>query len=479
MNKMTKAKQIAVRVPDNAESYQDILDRDTVPPAPGLRKEDAPDIGLDPVPTSVYTSQEHFDLEAKHMWLKVWQMACREEEIPNVGDHLVYEIVGRSLIIVRTAPDKIQAFQNVCLHRGRRLVDQAGCKNEFRCPFHGFTWNIDGTFKSHPFPWDFPQIKDEDLSLPEAQVGRWGGFVFVNFDKDAVPLEEWLDPLPEHFAPWRPEERYIALHVGKVVKANWKVVSEAFMESHHTVDTHPQIMPYLADSNSQYDIFSKYITRQVSAMCEPSPHLDEGIEPQDVINAMLGTGGNRSGMQNSAVPQVPEGKTARHFAGDLFRQMLTAEDKHDYSNYGEADLLDAILYNVFPNVSIWGGIAPSLLYRWRPVANKPDETLMEVYRLKLVPKEGPRPDPAPMKLLTGDQRWTDAEELGPLAGIFEQDESNLPYVQIGLNANPDGVVHFSRYQEMRIRHHHHLIQEMINIGEKAEAKAAKAKTKKS
>ena len=92
-------------------------------------------------------------------------MACREEEIPKVGDYQIYEIVGKSLIVTRTAPGEIRAFYNSCLHRGRKLVTVPGSKSEFRCPYHGFAWNCDGTFKENPIPWDFPQWKDRDLSL--------------------------------------------------------------------------------------------------------------------------------------------------------------------------------------------------------------------------------------------------------------------------------------------------------------------------
>jgi phenylpropionate dioxygenase-like ring-hydroxylating dioxygenase large terminal subunit len=130
------------------------------------------------------------------MWMKTWQMACREEQIPNVGDFYVYDIVGKSLIIVRTGPDEIKALYNSCTHRGRKLVTQGGCRKEFKCPYHGFRWKNDGTFLENPLPWDFKHVSDEQLALPEARCGRWGGFVFVNFDDNAAPLEETLGPIP-------------------------------------------------------------------------------------------------------------------------------------------------------------------------------------------------------------------------------------------------------------------------------------------
>ena len=124
-------------------------------------------------------------------------MACREEQIPEVGDSVVYELADTSLIVVRTAPDEIRAYHNSCLHRGTQLRTSSGKVKNFRCPYHGFTWNIDGTLHEIPCGLGLPDHVDEaEFCLPEAQVGTWGGFVFVNVDTDAAPLEEYLEDLP-------------------------------------------------------------------------------------------------------------------------------------------------------------------------------------------------------------------------------------------------------------------------------------------
>ena len=181
-------------------------------------------------------------------------MACREQDIPNVGDHVVYEIVNDSFIVVRTSPTEIKAFVNACLHRGRRLRSEGGCVPNFRCPFHGFTWNIDGTFRENPSGWDFPQINPERFSLPQVRVGTWGGFVFINMDRNAPSLEEYLEDLPKHFTHRPLEDRYTSIHIQKVVRTNWKVAAEAFLESFHLVATHPQLLGSTANSNFFHDL---------------------------------------------------------------------------------------------------------------------------------------------------------------------------------------------------------------------------------
>ena len=119
------------------ESYQDILDRDSRPVPECLRVQQAPYLGSESIPTAHYTDPARFKQEVEHMWMRVWQMACREEEIPEVGDFQIYEVIDQSVLVVRSAPDRIQAFYNSCLHRGRKLATQPGNKSEFRCPFHG------------------------------------------------------------------------------------------------------------------------------------------------------------------------------------------------------------------------------------------------------------------------------------------------------------------------------------------------------
>ncbi|MGZ5935771.1 MAG: aromatic ring-hydroxylating oxygenase subunit alpha [Rhizomicrobium sp.] len=445
-----------------SESYGDILERDTRPVPDFLREKNVPEIGTDPVLASRYCDRAFFEKEVGRVWSRVWQMACREEEIPKVGDYQIYEIVGKSLIITRTAPNEIKAFYNSCLHRGRKLVTMPGSKSEFRCPYHGFAWNCDGTFKENPIPWDFPQWKDRDMSLPEAKVASWGGFVFVNFDLTAPALETVLGPLAKDFERYDFANRYKAVHVAKVVRANWKAVAEAFMESHHSITTHPQILPFLADANSQYDLLNDYVSRHFSASGVPSPFIaDRNLSDSDIIRAMAAGGGGTRRRVSEDNTDVPSNITARAFAAEAARQSLAVEDGWDYSKCSDAEMIDALLYNVWPNMSFWAGYAPNLTYRWRPNGRDPESAIMDVMILKRVPKSGPRPAPASVHFLREDEKWSDAPELGGLAGIFEQDMGNLPYVQEGLHASGTGTVHFGRYTEMRIRQLHRMLDRFI------------------
>ncbi|MEZ5217147.1 MAG: Rieske (2Fe-2S) protein [Ilumatobacteraceae bacterium] len=191
------------RTSTRADAYQELLDRDSREVPATYRFVSTLRSGPLRVGVDRYVDPEFHRREVQQVWKRVWQMACRESDLPEVGDHLNYEICGIQLLVTRSAPDRIQAFHNVCLHRGRQLKEHDGRAEEFRCPFHGLAWNLDGSLKHIPCRWDFGHV-GEEWPLGEVKVGFWGGFVFVNLDPDAAPPEEHLDGLTEQFEAWPP-----------------------------------------------------------------------------------------------------------------------------------------------------------------------------------------------------------------------------------------------------------------------------------
>ena len=410
-----------------------------------------------------YTSREFHEREKARLWPRVWQMACREEDIPQPGDYTLYEIVDHSFFLVRQQDGTIKAFYNSCLHRGRMLVTHPGSTQQFRCPFHGFTWTIDGRLKEIPCRWDFPDVKDEHCALPEARVESWGGWVFLNMSADAVPLAEYLGPLPQHFVEWGLDHSYIGVHVARVVASNWKATLEAFSEAWHSADTHPQILPYTGDTNSQYDHWPEYphVDRMITPFGVPSPYLEGKVSEQEIFDALMsmpGGGGRRGSPVQMA---VPPGTTGRALVAHLMRGACSTAYGADMSHAPDAELLDAILYNVFPNFVPWGGYGPSLNYRFRPNGDDHHSSIMEVMILMRHPKDAPKPPSAAVHWLAPEEPWTNAPQLGPLGPIFDQDMGNLGFVQRGLKASAGKRVLLSRYQESRLRHLHELIDQYL------------------
>ncbi|MDE2304708.1 MAG: aromatic ring-hydroxylating dioxygenase subunit alpha [Gammaproteobacteria bacterium] len=436
-------------------SYSDYLRADSHPVPEFLLQESRRDFGCAPLAVERYTSQTFFDREAERLWPRVWQMVCREEELREVGDAIVYEIVGKSFIVLRSAPGSIRAFYNSCPHRGRKLLDGPGRLSRLRCAFHGFRWRLDGCVESIPCEGDFAHVAAGDFDLPEARVACWGGFVFLNMDRNAPALEDYLGVLPAHFARWRLEDRYKAVHVGKVIACNWKVAQEAFMESYHVIATHPQILKFCADANSRYDILGDNVNRNLTAFGAPSPHLGAAVEESATVDGMLEMlGRKRDAAPQNRTPGASAGGSPRATLGALVRRSFSRTYAGDWSRATDAELLDAMVYNVFPNFSPWGGFAPNIVYRWRPNGRDVASCLMEVMILKPLGVGAVRPDPAPLRLLGPDEPWSSVAELPILGPVIDQDMQNMPLVQQGLAASGTGRVQLGRYQESRIRHFH-------------------------
>lgn len=439
-------------------TYQMVLDRDTNPPSPCLRDVAPYHPQTVRVPTARYTSPDYFLREVREMWEKVWHMACRDEDIPAPGDQTVYDIADRSVLLVRTESGTVRGFVNSCPHRGRKLRADAGQAQTIRCAFHGWTWNLDGSVKSIPCRWDFPHLTDDDAHLREVQVGTWGGFVFINFDTDAAPLADYLGVLPEHFAPWRLEDCYKSVHLAGVMQCNWKVAQEAFMESYHVIATHPQILPFFADASAQYDLYGDNVNRNLAAFGVTSPHMGEGaVSEQEIVAQMLG-------MREEAQTVDPKDDgaiQARRTLGDKTRAAFSRAYGTDHSGVSDAEVLDALVYNVFPNFAPWGGFAPNIVYRWRPNGMDVHSCIMEVMILKRCPAGKPRPAPAELRWIEPGAPWSEAPELPVLGPVIDQDISNLGLVQDGLRNSATGVVELARYEEQRIRHFHQTLGKYV------------------
>ena len=457
----------------NGISWTELMDQDSRPAPDSLTHPSYQHRGSDPIAAARYTSEDFANLEREKLWPFVWQFAAREEDLPEPGDFVVFENAGRSYLVSRQDDGSVRAMHNVCLHRGRKLRTEDGATDRFVCPFHGFAWKKDGTFAGMPCRWDFDHLNDEQLELPQAEVGHWQGYIFIREQPGGPSLEEYLAPLPEYFKRWRHDECTTVIWVAKEVPANWKVTAEAFMESWHTVVTHPQLLPFTGDCNSAYWTYGDHVNVNLVPFGVMSPHVDaEGKSQQWIVDEFVKFNG-RSGDNYEAGSdpysvQVPEGKSAREALGEAMRAGYTEQSGYDHGDATDSELLDALVYNVFPNFAPWGGFMPNIVYRWLP-GKTPDTCLMEVRILSRVKKGDPIPRGVPMNRLTNEQKWTDAPELGVLGAVFEQDMDNLPFVQEGLHASKNGKVNFANYQEIRIRQFQQTLDKYLGLAPGAAA----------
>lgn len=439
-------------------SVQELLKRERGPVPSALRDSRSMDLGTAPLDPDRYTSREFAEREFQQMWERAWQMACRAEDIPEIGDFEIYEIGRRSLLIVRVAAHEIRAYHNVCLHRGRILKQEAGSVQFFRCPFHGFSWNLDGSSRSMTNSWDFEHIDPKAFCLPQVRTACWGGFVFINFDAEAESLESYLDDLPEIFQTpgWDLSARVKTVHVHKLNRCNWKVALEAFIESFHVVATHPGAMTYLGDAYTQYDVWPdrRHFTRMISPRGLASPHLGREITEEEVFQA-------GAGRMTESNPKLPEGLSAREAMADAKRAFLQQQFGIDVSDMTDCEALDTIQYHIFPNLVVWAGWGSFLVYRFRPLGEDQDSSIMEVFFL--IPQGEGRTLATVRKptRLGFDDSHKRAAELGPFADVFDEDLSNIPEVHRGLAAMAGPGISLGNYQEARIRHFHRTIDRYL------------------
>ena len=439
-------------------SWQDVLDQDSRPAPDFLRAESPYLNGFGDIPKDRYLSREWHEKEKACLWSRVWQFACREEQIPEVGSYIVYEIADQSYLVTRVSEDEIKAYPNVCLHRGRLLKTYDGRCSEFRCPYHGFAWHLDGELKHIPAEWDFPHLeaRSEDMALPEVKVGTWAGFVFINPDPEAESLQDFLgEEILRHFERWDLENRYIQAHVSKIVNCNWKIANEAFSEGFHVNATHPQGMTYTGDPQSQVDIW-RNTARNISPKGIPCPLLSFVPTEEQMLRDALDV---REG-EPLPIP-FEDGETMRAALSRAGRERFRDSFGDRVDDLTDAEFLDAWVYTVFPNFMPWGAFN-RIFYRFRPNGDEHESCIFEIFYL--APFLGDRPPPATETKLGPSDPWTDAKELEKLAMVAEQDTFNMQRVHQGLKVLRREGVLLSRYQESIVRWRQDLIQEYVELG---------------
>ncbi|UTH76459.1 Rieske 2Fe-2S domain-containing protein [Chromobacterium sp. IIBBL 290-4] len=435
-------------------SYQQVLDADMGPIPADMRESHPLGAGEMHIDRHVYTSVDFHQREMDKMWSKVWQMACREEQIPEVGDLLVYELGNYSFIIVRTEDRSIKAFFNSCRHRGRKLCSEDTNIREIRCPSHGFSWSLDGELLHVPAKWDFEHMDKASRRLLEVKVAIWAGFVFINMDPASEPLEVYLEVLPTELEGNRYQSKYIAAHSQHILPANWKTVMESFMEGLHAAETHGHAWAHLSDI-LQYDIRpgARHVSRSFHAVGLPVGEDKPALSEQQIIDQFHRNVAN--GRAVGPAPRLVEGTTARRYMADVMRLQHKLKTGIDCDDPSDAEAIDVLQYSLFPNLIMFRGISLPPVLRFRPNKNDHNSCIFDLFYLVDVPKGGMRPAPAATIHMGPDDTYEAAGVLPDWLGyIYDQDMDNIKNMREGLKAVNDDPLVLSAYHESRIRHLH-------------------------
>jgi phenylpropionate dioxygenase-like ring-hydroxylating dioxygenase large terminal subunit len=419
------------------------------------------------VPKERYTARSFARLEFERLWPRVWQIACRADEIAEPGDFVEYTIGDETIAVVRRLDGEVEAFHNACLHRGRRLAEGRGsfAGGEIRCPYHGWCYGLDGRLQSVPDRDDFVDLPD-DLALRSVHVGTWGGFVFVNLDPDPGPLLDFLDPLPELLAPYHLDEMRLRASLSTIIDANWKAVVDAFNEGYHVQGLHPQILPWTDDVSIAYEQFDRHAHygRLPGARRElrPSPRLSLGtaeFDEGEILEGMVaGLGGAFLGEERAAVAELresgpPAGSTLLE-AYQERRLSLLAARGFDVSGLSTELMTSADDVYWFPNVV--GPIYPgsALLFRVRPYGRNPNRSIKDTWVLEW---RAPDEEPARQVRPKFYADWHDRD----WGEITEQDYENLANVQRGMRSSGWRGARLNPRQESNILHMHRVIDRYL------------------
>jgi len=419
------------------------------------------------IPAGRYTSRAFLEAEMERLWSRVWQAACRVDEVAGPGDFVEYTIGDQSILVVRSAAGELSAFHNACLHRGTRLARDCGtfADGHIRCPYHAWRYDLSGRLVEIVDAHEFGTVP-AGLALRPVQVDCWGGFVFVNPATDAEPLAEFLDPLPELLASYHLERMPLRSYRSTILPANWKVVIDAFNEAYHVQGTHPQLLAWTDDVHMEYEQFRTHAHygRLASSRRElvPSPRLglaegeyDEGEILAHLVEGLSGLFFNeeRELVERVRSEPVPEGETLLSVYQQRRREMLVARGV-EVEGFTDDQLTSADDVYWFPNMvgPIYPGAA--LVFRARPNGLDPDSSIMDTWVLSWPRGEHRKTAPAQREFYAN---WRN-NDWGP---ITTQDYENMARVQEGMKSWGFAGLRCNPRQESNIVHMHRVIDRYL------------------
>ncbi|MGC5255633.1 aromatic ring-hydroxylating oxygenase subunit alpha [Gordonia sp. DT218] len=440
------------------------------------------------IPKARYLDPDFLDLELGRMFPRTWQIACRAEELADVGSFVEYAVGDFSVLVVRESKTAIRAYHNSCRHRGTRLARGRGRVGSLICPFHGWRWNLDGSIRLVLDREEFVPRSDEDLGLAQVRVDQWAGFVFINPDPDAIPLLEYLDPIPRIFEPFQLQNFRLRWGKSVVLDTNWKTGLDAFLEAYHVAGTHPQlfrldrtndklaslreldIRPWapttVYERHSHYSALGPKSTSSKNDGKDPSKRSGDQISDArlNVANAVQYLHEDMRGLENERswraaealkTADVPEGMTAGKYFLQLYRE-LSIEEGYDWPVIPPEQWTEAgSSWAVFPNSIILPGQGSAFWYRSRPYEKDPNKCVFEVFSLDQIPiadyDKKRRFEPSHF------DDYRDAD----MGQVFGQDFMNMTEVTAGMHSPSFDGHRLSEEQEMTIWNHHRVSDRYI------------------
>jgi phenylpropionate dioxygenase-like ring-hydroxylating dioxygenase large terminal subunit len=386
-----------------------------------------PELGTGPLPIEPYVSAEAFAQERDKIFRKVWLNIGRVEQVPDAGDFFVkdLEICQTSILIVRGEDGVVNAFHNMCSHRGNRLAwsGKGACKG-FSCKYHSWTYGLDGSLLHISDEKRFFDLDKKKLGLTPVAVDVWEGFIFINVDPNpAQPLKEYLGAVGESFDGYPFAELATACFSWQVeVNANWKVGKDAFQEVYHIFSLHSRSTGrmFASPSNPYLNVHELSLHDPHARISVPA-NIDWEATPVEALAKRFGILTlQKQGISSRGTP-----------AG------VNPTDSEDWSFSG---------FNCFPNTSIFVSEGGFLTHSFFPLA--PDRTLWEsrIYFPKAT---------------TMAERFSQEYSRSTfLDGVMAEDGGIFEQTQSMLGSGAKKEFHLCD-EELLIRHHHKVIGDYL------------------
>jgi phenylpropionate dioxygenase-like ring-hydroxylating dioxygenase large terminal subunit len=421
------------------------------------------------IPTDRYNSTEYAQREMERLWMRTWQIAGRAEELPEPGDWKEHKIHDQSFMLVHGKDGVIRGFVNACRHRGNQLCRGKGNSARFTCKYHNWTFGLEGQLLALPSP-DFDGTIDEfvapksELGLLPISVECFGGFIFINPDRDAAPLAEFLGPAKDVLDAYRMEDWVaVGINVREEMDCNWKVVMDAFGESYHIQGVHPELLGLSDTTRERFQTFGPHVVATVPFGPASNGDIEEDVQTilsvpaeqfplyGDVLpkfSAAIDACRDMDGKLN-----LPEGKTPRGLFQNLIREELTAKG-YDVSRLTDTQMTDYQYWLFFPNVFIQISVGDATI-----IINEPhpsgdhNKCVWHVMFLHWLPESERRTQTEPVKVMPPGEHF-------PYHWVLEQDFEQMPIQQQGLRNRLFDTMLLTK-SEPRVAHFHAMLDRVV------------------
>jgi phenylpropionate dioxygenase-like ring-hydroxylating dioxygenase large terminal subunit len=400
----------------------------------------------------VYWSREIMELEWKRLWSNTWLMVGHLSDIPKPNAFMKVDIGPESFLVVRKNDDEVEAIYNVCQHRGTRLVaNDFGTAKKFTCPFHKWEFSNSGELLKIADKETFrTQALCHDLNIPKIRVAAWRGWIFINMEPNAEPLEQFLGAdFMETMRAYDFEKGIRIRDITQEWPVNWKAAHEGFSEGYHVQAIHPQLLAALDAYHAQVDLYENGHARSMYQFMSPTPQAVSRLPRQITEEHKIFL--REAGLQEHEFPEYWSDVAAAVVEGKRRKKGAI-----DYSKFSAGQLIDSWGMGFFPCSEHFMYPEGFFIQHWLPHPTDPEKCY---YRAQVyaIPGIGELPsfmgvDKADMSGRTVLPRTfldpTDLKSLGP---VISQDRMTLPRVQQGMHSRGFKGAVFSE-QEVRIRY---------------------------